>query len=135
MGKIDKRRRPRPEPPVATKDFAVQGADRIWQRHVWCLLALCIFIFAAYSNSFTAGLLFDSAPVIEQDPRIREATAQNIQAILTGQYWYVNNTAGLYRPVTTLSYLLNYSVLGNGLRPAGYHWVTFALHGLNVTLV
>jgi tetratricopeptide (TPR) repeat protein len=94
-----------------------------------------VLVFAAYSNSFTAGLLFDSAGVIEQDPRIREVTPQNIQSILTEQYWYVNKTAGLYRPVTTFSYLLNYSILGNGTRPAGYHWVNFALHSINVALV
>jgi hypothetical protein len=41
----------------------------------------------------------------------------------------------LYRPLTTLSYLLNYSVFRNGAHPTGYHWVNFALHGLNVALV
>jgi hypothetical protein len=54
------------------------------------LLALWVLVFAAYSNSFTAGLLFDSAPVIEQDPRIREATPQNMDSILTGQYLFLS---------------------------------------------
>lgn len=99
------------------------------------MLALWVLVFAAYSSSFTAGLLFDSNLVIEQDPRIREATPHNIQSILTGPYWYVNATAGLYRPVTTLSYLVNYSVLGDGTHPNGYHWVNFALHAMNTALV
>ena len=137
MVKIDKRRRPRPAPPpVATKKkLATGGADSTLWRHGWRLLALWVLVFAAYSNSFTAGLLFDSNPVIEQDPRIREVTPQNIQSILTGPYWYVNATAGLYRPVTTFSYLINYAALGNGARPAGYHWVNFALHAINTALV
>jgi hypothetical protein len=99
------------------------------------LLALWILVFAAYSNSFSAGLIFDSNPVIEQDPRIREVTSHNIQSILTGPYWYVNATAGLYRPVTTFSYLVNYAALGDGTRPVGYHWVNFALHAINTALV
>ena len=99
------------------------------------MLALWVLVFAAYSNSFTAGLLFDSSPVIEQDPRIREATPHNIQSILSGPYWYVNATAGLYRPVTTFSYLVNYAAFGNDARPGGYHWVNFALHAINTALV
>jgi tetratricopeptide (TPR) repeat protein len=44
-------------------------------------------------------------------------------------------TTGLYRPLTTFSYLLNYAVFGNGPHPAGYHWVNFALHAVNIALV
>jgi tetratricopeptide (TPR) repeat protein len=133
VAKIDKRRTPRVAPRPVTQTPEAHRSDRY--RHSWRILALWVLVFAAYSNSFSAGLLFDSVGVIEQDPRIREATPQNIQSILTGQYWYVNTTAGLYRPVTTLSYLMNYAVLGNVTRPAGYHWVNFALHGINVALV
>jgi len=38
-------------------------------------------------------------------------------------------------PLTTFSYLLNYTVFGNGPHPAGYHWVNFALHAVNIALV
>jgi len=133
VAKIDKRRTPRVALRPVTQTPEAHRSDRY--RHSWRILALWVLVSAAYSNSFHTGLLFDSVGVIEQDPRIREATPQNIQSILTGQYWYVNATAGLYRPVTTLSYLMNYAVLGNGTRPAGYHWVNFVLHGINVALV
>ena len=89
----------------------------------------------AYSNSFQGALVFDSASVIGRDPRIRQATLENIESILTGGYWYTNANAGLYRPLTTVSYLLNYAVLGNGASPVGYHWVNFVLHEVNVALV
>ena len=135
VGKIDKRRRPRPAAPQAAIQSVAGGFVGTWQRHGWRVLALWVLVFAAYSNSFTADLVFDSAPVIGQDPRIREVSVQNVQSILTGQYWYINATAGLYRPVTTLSYLVNYAVLGGGTRSAGYHWVNFALHAVNVALV
>jgi tetratricopeptide (TPR) repeat protein len=111
----------------------------VWRRHGWRLLAIWGLVFVAYSNPFPAALVFDNAAVIGEDPRIREATPQNVESILTGRYWYGNNasaaTAGLYRPFTTFSYLLNYAVLGNGPRPAGYHAVNLALHEINVALV
>ena len=99
------------------------------------MLALWALALAAYSNSFQAGLLFDSAVVIPRDPRIQAVTPQNLRLILTEQYWHDNTAMGLYRPLTTFSYLLNYAVFGNGTHPAGYHWVNLALHLTNVSLV
>jgi protein O-mannosyl-transferase len=103
--------------------------------HRWQILLLLIVVLMAYCNSFDAGLVFDNVPVISEDARIRAVTPENIQHILTGQYWYFNQTSGLYRPLTTFSYLLNYAVLGNEARPAGYHWINLALHETNVLLV
>jgi tetratricopeptide (TPR) repeat protein len=97
------------------------------------MLALSALVLAAYSNCFQAGLVFDSSGVILHDARIRAVTPSNLRLISTGSY---NGTAaGLYRPLTTLSYLLNYAVFGNGTHPAGYHWVNLTLHAANVSLV
>ena len=111
----------------------------MWRRHGWRLLALGGLVLVAYSNSFQAALVFDNASAIGEDPRIRAATPQNIESILKGRYWYGSGaraaTTPWYRPLTTFSYLVNYAVLGNGPRPAGYHWVNLALHEVNVALV
>jgi len=96
---------------------------------LWALVA------AAYSNSFDAGLVFDNAVIVGQDPRIRAATPENIRLILDQEYWYTNPTSGLYRPVTTFSYLMNYALFDNGTRPLGYHSINLVLHAANVTLV
>jgi tetratricopeptide (TPR) repeat protein len=100
---------------------------------------LWIVALAAYSNSFQAGLVFDNASLVAEDSRIQAATPQNIESILTGGYRDGSPlhaaTAGLYRPLTTFSYLLNYAVLGNGPQPAGYHIVNFLLHAANIALV
>jgi tetratricopeptide (TPR) repeat protein len=124
----------------ATQGLAGGGATgRMWRRHGWRLLALGGLVLAAYSNSFQAALVFDNASVIGEDPRIREVTPQNIEAILHGRYWYGESarpaTSPWYRPFTTFSYLVNYAVLGNGPHPAGYHWVNLALHEVDVALV
>src|SRR5438477_4952034 len=106
-----------------------------WRRHALIMAALCVCVLAAYSSSFRAGFPFDNAQAILVDSRVHALTPQNIHLILTTDYWYNSSTTGLYRPLTTLSYLFNYAVLGNGSRPAGYHWINFGLHAANVLLV
>jgi hypothetical protein len=124
------RERPRVAPAIA----AVPNRE-IWRRRGLPILALWAFALFAYSNSFRAGFAFDNAGVILQDSRIRAATPENLHLILTQEYWHNLMTTGLYRPLTTFSYLLNYSIFGNGPHPAGYHWVNFALHAVNIALV
>jgi tetratricopeptide (TPR) repeat protein len=99
------------------------------------MAALWALVLAAYSNSFQAGLVFDNAPGISRDARIQTATPHNLRLILTGEYWNGHAATGLYRPLTTFSYLVNYAVFGNGTNPAGYRLVNLALHGVNVSLV
>jgi len=120
---------------AAKLPVAAGGKHRVWRRHGWRLLVIWSLLWIAYSNSFQAGLVFDSSSVIGQDPRIRQATPANIASILTGGYLYGSSIAGLYRPLTTLSYLLNYAVFGNGPHAPGYHWGNLALHAVNVALV
>jgi tetratricopeptide (TPR) repeat protein len=140
MGKTGKRRMPREASASETTQGSATGAPgRAWLRHLWRLMAIWGLLLVAYSNSFQAALVFDNASVIGEDPRIRVAAPENIESILKGRYWYGDSlravTSPWYRPFTTFSYLVNYAVLGNGPRPAGYHWVNFALHAAVVALV
>ena len=119
---------------MATQPIAVEVEHPNWRGHAWRLAAIWCLLSIAYSNSFQAGLVFDNSTVIGQDSRIRQATRQNVASILTSGY-RPETADGLYRPLTTLSLLLNYAVLGEGAHPAGYHWVNLAIHGVNVALV
>ncbi|HUB77543.1 MAG TPA: hypothetical protein VMB03_02045 [Bryobacteraceae bacterium] len=102
----------------------------------WRIRAILLLVaLAAYLNSFGLGLAQDSKTIVTADPRIQTVTAGNLKAILTKNYWWPKTGDGLYRPVTTLSNLFNYAVLGNGPNPAGYHVVNFLLHAINVWLV
>jgi len=103
-------------------------------RRALLLAAIIGLTFFAYSNSFHALFLFDNDQVILRDTRVQAVTSDNIRRILTHSYWEANPT-GLYRPFTTLSYLFNFAVLGNGPNPPGYHWFNFILHGVNIGLV
>jgi tetratricopeptide (TPR) repeat protein len=96
---------------------------------------LAAIALVAYANSFGLGLAQDANTIVGQDARLRAVTADNLNLILTKNYWWPLGGDGLYRPVTTLSFLFNYSVLGNGANAAGYHAVNFLLHAVNVWLL
>ncbi|HYK90942.1 MAG TPA: hypothetical protein VE398_19375 [Acidobacteriota bacterium] len=122
------------------------GLSKLWQlvtdesvgnhnRHLLVVLGLCFLTLLAYSNSFSAGFVLDNKALLLQDPRIREATDHNVSLIFDHTYWWPTGEAGLYRPLTTLSYLMNYAILDNRAVPAGYHWINLILHIGNVLLV
>lgn len=89
----------------------------------------------AYVNSFWIGLAQDSKVILAQDTRLTAVTGDNLALIFTKNYWWPLGGDGLYRPVTTLSLLFNYAVLGNGRDAAGYHVVNFLVHAINVWLL
>ena len=105
-----------------------------WRR-LMPFAALWALTLAAYSNSFQAGLVYDNAAIIGKDIRLRAVSSENVRLILTDEYWYPRTGNGLYRPLTTLTYLFNYAVLGDGPNAVGYHVVNYAIHSLNASLV
>jgi tetratricopeptide (TPR) repeat protein len=88
----------------------------------------------AYWNSFRAGLLLDNQSIILQDVRLRAIDWHSIRNIFTFNYWWPTGESDLFRPLTTLTYWFNYSVLGNGENAFGYHAVNLVLHWMNVVL-
>jgi tetratricopeptide (TPR) repeat protein len=106
-------------------------------------LALGALTWVAYANSFTAGLTLDNSVIIGADPRLAiwdPATHQwnndALRMIFTQNWWWPTYESDLYRPLTTLSYAANYSLLGEGTTHlAGYHIVNFLIHWANAWLV
>ncbi|MFZ0818668.1 MAG: hypothetical protein WAM91_01260 [Candidatus Acidiferrales bacterium] len=132
MGRNKARRQPSaPAQQIAEKkvDFATR-----WNT-LLVGLALSVICVLAYSNSFSSGFVADNHYIIEQDPRLRAASSENIGLIMDYAYWWLPPEKGLYRPFTTLTYLFNYAILGNAGEPAGYHAVNLLIHLLNVFLV
>jgi tetratricopeptide (TPR) repeat protein len=122
-------------PAAAPEAFQPVTTRRAWRPHAIPLLVLWGLALLAYANSFRAGLVLDNNAIIGQDTRIRQATAENVRLILNQSYWYRTGVSSLYRPLTTFSYLFNYAILRNGAATAGYHWVNFVLHAVNIALV
>jgi len=117
---------------ASADEFLVRAAPE-YARHLFVVLALVGLTVLAFSNSFQVGFILDNKGLL-LDPRIREFTPENIALILKHTYWWPTGEAGLYRPFTTLSYLFNYAVLGDGDQPAGYHSMNLILHLGNVLL-
>jgi tetratricopeptide (TPR) repeat protein len=101
------------------------------------LLAFVLFLPAllAYSNSLRADFTLDNESIILGNPALREATLSNVDLILQHSYWWPKMESALYRPITTMSYLFNFAILGNHDNPLGYHLINLLLHCINVLLV
>ncbi|MEO8499358.1 MAG: tetratricopeptide repeat protein [Vicinamibacteria bacterium] len=104
-------------------------------RHGPAILLLGAVLHLTYANSFNAGFTLDNKFKILEDPRIRGLDEQNLRLIFSREYWWPSHQGGLYRPLTTLTYLFNYAVVGDAQNPTGYHWVNFLLHWINASLV
>jgi tetratricopeptide (TPR) repeat protein len=92
---------------------------------------------AAYANSLGGALFYDDTNAIIKNAWVH---AGDPIAILTQPSWWgdwstVELRRGcLWRPVTTLTFALNYAL--HGLRPLGYHVVNVALHaGVSVLVL
>jgi hypothetical protein len=96
-------------------------------------LFLALVTLLAYSNSLTGGFTLDSKQAILNDTRVHALTVENVDAIFTHTYWWPFDASGLYRPLTTLTYLGNYVVFGQN--PVGFHLFNLLLHVFCVVLV
>jgi tetratricopeptide (TPR) repeat protein len=101
----------------------------------WMLrTALVAITLAVYANVLWCGFALDGY-VIRRDARVRALSSQNLALIWNKPYWWPNPTDRIYRPVTTSSLLLNFTVLRSGDSAFGYHAVNLVLHLVNVLLV
>ncbi len=129
--KTRKHRRATPPQPQPRRDSARTNRHR---RGFLVAAGLCLATLLAYSSSFRAGFTLDNRGLLLEDPRIRQATAENVGLIWQHTYWWPYGESGLYRPIATLSYLFNYAILGDGTRATGYHGINLSLHIANVLL-
>ena len=106
-----------------------------WKSHCLVVLGLAVLVGIAFSNSFQSGFVLDNEFIIQDDPRLRAADWKNLWLVFTQDYWYPRGVGGLFRPLTTLSFLVEYSLFGYGENPTHYHWTNLLLHLLNATLV
>jgi tetratricopeptide (TPR) repeat protein len=96
------------------------------------LVAVAVFVLSCslYAGAVGHGFVHDDEPLILNNPLIR--ALDNTPALLASDYWEPRSS-GLYRPLTTLSFALNFA-LGE-LDPRGYHLANIALHGCVGALV
>lgn len=96
------------------------------------LLCLALFLFSIllFANSSGHGFVLDDRPLIEQNPFIRDLVL--VPKLFELDY-FSPRSSGLFRPLVTTSYALDFAV--GGLDPVGYHRVNVVLHAVNSVLV
>jgi protein O-mannosyl-transferase len=98
------------------------------------IILILLLAFIAYSNTFRNGFVYDDEFFVEKNESIRSLGS-------IPRFFVDGNTAvrgggiegDVYRPLTTLSYCLDYSLWK--LNPAGYHLTNLVFHALNGVLV
>ena len=98
---------------------------------VLCPALILLLAVLAYAPTLTNGFPFDDERLIVQNRLI--TSLRNIPILLTKGYWAIGpgtatQAGGLYRPLLTISFALNYAV--GGLNPLGYHAVNVLLHAI-----
>jgi tetratricopeptide (TPR) repeat protein len=103
--------------------------------HVVAIVAVVAAALVAYAGAPPATFVFDAHVLVAENPILREATGANVLYLLTHDYWQPMATDGLYRPVTMLSFLFDYAVLGHADHAAPYVVENMLLHGACAALV
>jgi len=138
------RDRARTKPTVAArKDAAIEPQPKtaLWPPvglalHLAVVVGLGGIVLLTFANTLhNTGFALDNKFIIVEDPRLRQSTSENLGLIFKQDYWWPKAVSGLYRPLTTLSYMFNYAILGNATKAKGYHWTNFVLHWANAALV
>jgi protein O-mannosyl-transferase len=112
------------------------SCSRWRSKKLWLVIfGLVCVVGIIYANSFQSGFVLDNEFIIQGDPRLRAATWKNVWLIFTEDYWYPRGVGGLFRPLTTLSFLTEYSLFGFGQNPTYYHFLNVLLHAMNASLV
>ena len=90
---------------------------------------------APFLNAFGNGFVWDDRPLIVDNPYVQDVRL--LKEGLLSDFWRVledpSRFRSYYRPVTTLTYFLDYAVWGQ--QPAGYHVTNVLWHLVNVLLV
>ncbi|MEO0454875.1 MAG: tetratricopeptide repeat protein, partial [Verrucomicrobiota bacterium] len=98
-----------------------------------CVIFIWIVGILAYFNGIEGEYIFDNRAVLLDDSRVQELTPANLKKIWTEDYWSPH-ILGLYRPVTTTSFLLNKAVWDSSDNRAGFGIINLIIHLLNCTL-
>ncbi len=102
---------------------------------------LLLIVAVTYVNSFQSGWVLDNLYIIRSDPRMQAtqwttvSDHPGVREIFTQDYWWPKGISGLYRPITTFTYWMNYTLFGSKDDTTGFHWVNLLLHWINAVLL
>lgn len=101
---------------------------------IFALVGLAVVAIAAYAPALAGGFVWDDQALIVENSSIK--SWDHVGEILSRDFFHLNDDPipyGYYRPVITLSYLVEYHLWG--LAPFGYHATNVLLHAVSTILV
>jgi tetratricopeptide (TPR) repeat protein len=122
-------------------ETVIEPPKREWRWRLAACVVLLLIVGIVYSNSFQSLFVLDNKFIIKFDPRIKDASVENLKLIWARDYWWPKAETGAYRPIVSMTYLLNWSVFGSGKHTTeagqvvGFHWVNLFAHAVNAMLV
>ncbi len=109
-----------------TERFAAWLAGERGLQRIAALLGMLVVL--VYVGMPAEELTFDNAFIIGQDIRLHTFSAEYLGRVFTNDYWWPTVASNLYRPLTTLSFVIEHSVLGFAMNPLGYQVINALLH-------
>ena len=99
------------------------------KRHeLWLVLILSLILsFVIFGNGITGEFVFDDVTVIQNRGDL--TNPDNFFNLFISPYHQNMPKTGLYRPLTMVSYALNYHIFGPS--PASFHVINIIIHALN----
>jgi tetratricopeptide (TPR) repeat protein len=98
---------------------------------------IVVLSWVVYFNALGNGFIWDDRLLIVENESIKEW--RHLATNLTSDFFYfdksplIKEKKGYYRPLITLSYMVDYTLWG--LNPLGYHFTNIFFHSLNALLV
>lgn len=109
---------------------AESGKTSFPSESLTAILLIVIVSFAVYGNTLKNGFVYDDEFTIVNNTLIK--SLYNLPKLFQKDYFTLSGE-GTYRPVVTLTYLLDYALYG--LQPWGYHLTNVLLHVINGVLL
>lgn len=103
-----------------------------WLARHWDAIVIVALVLVVYTKSIGADFLGDDTFIIQGNSLVSSAP---LFKIFTSEYWQGAGapfSGGLYRPITILSYRINFALAG--MDPAFFRIVNLVLHGLTAVI-
>ncbi len=101
------------------------------QQNLLIVLTIIFVSFLAFSNSSLGEFVYDDITLIQTNNSLNSLS--KIPELFLQSYFGEGNIAGTYRPLTMVSFALNYAI--SGLEPYSYHLVNITINTINSLLV
>ena len=108
-------------------------ADRLSMKRLPILLSVSVALLATavYVNSLGNGFAYDDETILQNREVLHNLA--NVGELVTAEYWPAMFHSALYRPLTLLSFAVDWAVWKGS--PFGFHLVNVALHAFVAALV